>query len=104
MLIKAYLSPYSYKKSKEQKNKLEIDENVSKIVERIFELYEEGNGFQKIATILDNENVITPSKYLGMSHQRESWSPKTIRAILVNEAYIGNTVQNKCTSISYKIF
>lgn len=96
-------APYGYKKSKEQKNKLEIDENVSKIVERIFELYEEGNGFQKIATILDNENVITPSKYLGMSHQRESWSPKTIRAILVNEAYIGNTVQNKCTSISYKI-
>ena len=96
-------APYGYKKSKEQKNKLEVDENVSKIVERIFELYVEGNGFQKIATILDNENVITPSKYLGMSHQRESWSPKTIRAILVNEAYIGNTVQNKCTSISYKI-
>lgn len=96
-------APFGYKKSKEQKNKLEIDTNTSYIVERIFELYAEGNGFQKIATILDNEKVTTPSKYLGMNRQRESWSPKTIRAILVNEAYIGNTVQNKCISISYKI-
>lgn len=80
-------APYGYKKSKEQKNKLEIDENVAYIVERIFKLYAEGNGFQKIATILDNENVMAPSKYLEMSHQRETWSPKTIRAILVNEVY-----------------
>lgn len=96
-------APFGYKKSKEKKNKLEIDTNTAYIVERIFELYAEGNGFQKIATILDTENIATPSKYLGMSHQRETWSPKTIRAILVNEVYIGNTVQNKCTSISYKI-
>lgn len=80
-------APYGYKKSNVQKNKLEIDENVVQIVKKIFELYAEGNGFQKIATILDNENVTTPSKYLGMSPQRETWSSKTIRAILVNEVY-----------------
>jgi len=38
-----------------------------------------------------------------MKHQRTNWSPKSIRAILVNEAYIGNTVQNKCVSVSYKV-
>ena len=96
-------APYGYQKSKEQKNKLEIDTNTAYIVERIFKLYAEGNGFQKIATILDGENIATPSKYLGMSRKRETWSPKTIRAILINEVYIGSTVQNKCTSISYKI-
>lgn len=96
-------APYGYKKSKTQKNKLEIDTNVSYNVKRIFELYSEGNGFQRIASILDKENVISPSKYMNMSHQRENWNPKSIRAILINEAYIGNTVQNKCTTISYKV-
>ena len=95
--------PFGYKKCITQKNKLEIDTNVAYIIKKIFELYSEGNGFQKISTILDKEHIKTPSQYLNMSYQRETWNPKTIRAILVNEAYIGNTVQNKCTSISYKV-
>ena len=97
------IPPYGYKKSSSQKNKLEIDIAVSDIVKRIFELYSNGNGVQRIATLLDNDHIIPPSKYLNMKHQRESWNPKSIRAILINEAYIGNTVQNKCTSISYKV-
>lgn len=96
-------APYGYKKSRNQKNKLEIDTNIAYIVRRIFELYSEGNGFQRIATILDKDNIRTPSQYMNMSYQRETWSPKSIKSILINEAYIGNTVQNKCTSISYKI-
>lgn len=97
------IAPYGYKKSKTYKNKLEIDENVSYVIEKIFELYSEGNGFQKIANILDKEKIEPPSKYLNQKHQRTTWSPKSIRAILVNEAYIGNTVQNKCVSVSYKV-
>ncbi len=96
-------APYGYKKSSHYKNKLEIDDNVSYIVKRIFELYSTGNGFQKIANILDNENIKTPSQHMDMTYQRETWNPKSIRTILINEAYIGNTVQNKCVSISYKI-
>ena len=83
--------PFGYKKCITQKNKLEIDTNVAYIIKKIF------------STILDKEHIKTPSQYLNMSYQRETWNPKTIRAILVNEAYIGNTVQNKCTSISYKV-
>ena len=97
------IAPYGYKKSSTQKNKLEIDTNVEYIVKRIFELYSEGNGFQRIATILDRENIKTPSQYLNLKHQRETWNPKSIRAILVNEVYVGNTVQNKCVSVSYKV-
>lgn len=97
------IAPYGYKKSSTQKNKLEIDTNVACNVKRIFELYSEGNGFQRIATMLDRENIKPPSQYLNMKHQRETWNPKSIRAILVNEAYIGNTVQNKCVSVSYKV-
>lgn len=96
-------APFGYKKSKTEKNKLEIDRNVAYIVKRIFDLYSEGNGFQKISTILDKDKIKTPSQYLNMSYQRKTWNPKTIRAILINEAYIGNTVQNKCVSISYKV-
>lgn len=97
------IAPYGYKKSSVQKNKLEIDTNTAYIVKRIFELYSEGNGFQRIASILDDDKINTPSQYLNMKHQRETWNPKSIRAILVNEAYIGNTVQNKCVSVSYKV-
>ena len=97
------IAPYGYRKSKTHKNKLEIDENVSYVIEKIFELYSEGNGTQRISNILDKEGIDPPSKYLNQKHQRTTWSPKSIRAILVNEAYIGNTVQNKCVSVSYKV-
>ena len=97
------IAPYGYKKSKTNKNKLEIDENVAHVIEKIFELYSQGNGVQRISNILDNEGIEPPSKYLKQKHQRTTWSPKSIRAILVNEAYIGNTVQNKCVSVSYKV-
>lgn len=97
------IPPYGYRKSKTVKNKLEIDNNVSYVVKRIFELYSTGNGLQKISTILDEEKVETPSQYFNLKHQRTTWNPKTIRAIITNEAYIGNTVQNKNVSISYKI-
>ena len=73
------------------------------MIEKIFELYSEGNGVQRISNILDKEGIDPPSKYLNQKHQRTTWSPKSIRAILVNEAYIGNTVQNKCVSVSYKV-
>ena len=96
-------APYGYKKSKTEKNKLEIDNNASYIVKRIFELYSNGVGFQRNAKNFDKKKNVPPSKYMNMKRQRETWNPKSIRAILVNEAYIGNTVQNKCTSISYKI-
>jgi len=99
----ASMPPYGYKKSATYKNKLEIDENVSYVVEKIFELYSQGNGFQKISNILDKEGIEPPSKYFNQKHQRKTWSPKTIRAILVNEVYIGNTVQNKTATISYKV-
>ena len=97
------VAPYGYKKSTTQKNKLEIDENISYIVERIFELYSQGNGLQKVSNILDEQGIEPPSKYLNQKHQRTTWSPKTIRAMLINEAYIGNTVQNKSANISYKV-
>ena len=97
------IAPYGYKKSTIKKNRLEIDKNVSYVVEKIFELYLQGNGLQKISNILDKERIDPPSKYFNLKHQRTTWSPKTIRAMLVNEVYIGNTVQNKCASVSYKV-
>ena len=99
----ASLAPYGYKKSEVYKNKLKIDKNVSHIVEKIFELYLQGNGLQKISNILDKEGIDPPSKYFDLKYQRTTWSPKTIRAMLVNEVYIGNTVQNKSANVSYKV-
>ena len=81
------IAPYGYKKSESEKNKLVIDQNVAYVVKRIFELYSSGYGFQRIATYLDKEGIIPPSRYLNLKHQRNTWNPKSIRAILVNEAY-----------------
>lgn len=97
------VAPYGYKKSEIVKNKLEIDNNVAYIVKEIFDLYSSGYGVQRIATHLDKEGIVPPSKYLNQKHQRNTWNGKSIRAILANEAYIGNTVQNKCVSVSYKV-
>jgi len=97
------VAPYGYKKSETVKNKLEIDKTTAYVVEEIFNLYSIGYGFQKISTYLDKKKIPPPSKYLNQKNYISAWNPKSIRAILINEAYIGNTVQNKCISISYKI-
>jgi DNA invertase Pin-like site-specific DNA recombinase len=41
-------APYGYLKSKENKNKLIIDDEASKIVKRIFEMYVQGSGYMGI--------------------------------------------------------
>jgi len=59
----------------------------AELVKRIFDLYLAGNGFQKIARILNEEG--TPSKYGGV------WHEKVIRYILTNRNYTGDLLLQK---------
>lgn len=94
---------YGYKKSPTDKNKLIIDEYAANVVRRIFAMYIQGYGKQRIAMILNSEGTLCPSEYKKINgsnynnpRRLESttyWSYTTINSILNKEIYIGNMVQ-----------
>lgn len=94
---------YGYKKSPTDKNKLIIDEYAANVVRRIFTMYIQGYGKQRIAMILNSEGVLCPSEYKklnGLNYSNSNkldsttyWSYSTINSILKKEIYIGNMVQ-----------
>ncbi len=107
-------APYGYMKAPNDKHKLIIDENVAYIVREIFEKYKDGYSYTKISKDLNARNILPPSLYkksIGSNYVNGNincrtttgmWNSDTIATILHNEAYIGNLVQGKRTSISYK--
>ena len=104
-------APYGYIKDPETK-KLAVDDEAAAIVRRIFAMCASGNGPSQIARILKKEQVLTPTMYAytkyGMTHtgldtQRPyHWSGDTVADMLENEIYLGNTVNMKHSSRSYK--
>jgi len=105
--------PYGYIKDPKNHNHLIVDEYAASIVKRIFELYLSGYGKGKIGSILSTDGVLIPSLYktqiLGQNYHNANaitstslWSYQTIHQILKNETYIGNMVQNRCKTLSYK--
>lgn len=96
---------YGYRKSPIDKNKLVIDPYAAGVVRRIYELYLEGFGKNRIAAILNKEKIPCPSEYKSLSgdHYRNSnrlegvsyWTYSTINRILQNEMYAGNMVQGR---------
>jgi len=103
---------YGYKKDPENKYHWLIDEEAAAIVKRIFALCAAGNGPSQIARILKKEQVLTPTMYAyakyGMTHtgldtQRPyHWSGDTVADMLKNEIYIGNTLNHRFSTRSYK--
>lgn len=104
---------YGYKKSTEDKNKIVVDEEASKIVRQIFDWYLEGYGPQHIAYRLNEKGVYNPTKYKQVcqnlkfvnSSSKDGfglWNKTTVKRILKNQTYIGNMVQGKRKKLSYK--
>lgn len=88
------VAPYGYDYDPNIKNFV-VNENEAKIVRRVFKLYLQGNGTNKIASILVDEGV--PSKKGG------TWRGNTIKNMILNEVYLGTLVQNKSQSIDVTI-
>lgn len=94
---------YGYKKSHMDKNRLVIDEYAADVIRRIFSLYIQGNGKQKVAKILNEEGILCPAEYKkvnGENYKNSNrlegttyWTYSTINKILQQEMYIGNMVQ-----------
>ena len=102
-------APYGYKKSLETKHLLMVDEITAHIVREIFELRAKGYGFNKIAGVLNEKNVITPRERYYQLKGKENprnegryWNGVTVRKITQHEAYIGNVVSARYASESYK--
>ena len=100
---------YGYKKHPSIKNKLVVDRKVKSVVEKIFDMYSNGHGSSEIVNYLNNNKYLSPSGYrkTGVIQDESktgyNWNEVTLCNMLRNEVYIGNTVQNKKSVISYKV-
>lgn len=103
---------FGYLKDEKDKNTLIVDEVAAETVKAIFNLYLQGNGTQRIASILNERKIPNPTKYKqiqGLKYKNASlkddygfWNKTTIKRILKNEIYIGNMVQHKRKKVNYK--
>ena len=103
---------YGYCKDPNAKGKLIIDPEAAEVVRRIFSMALNGIGAHKIARILNDEKIPSPTAYKQLHgiHYRSAlkntnaalWSSPTVYQILHDQLYIGNMVQGKHKKISYK--
>lgn len=104
-------APYGYKKDPDLKGHLIIDEEAAAVVREIFTLFAQGHGKTAIARILNERGIPNPTEYKRLqglryktSHNVNSklWKYSAVADILSNQMYIGNMVQGKYGSVSYK--
>ena len=102
---------YGYKKDPEQKGHLIIDEEAAAVVREVFTLFARGYGKSAIARMLNDRGIPNPTEYKRLhglrymspkSKNSTLWKYSAISDMLVNEMYIGNMVQGKYGSVSYK--
>ena len=102
---------YGYKKDPHQKGHLLIDEEAAEIVREVFTLFSQGYGKTAIARMLNDRGIPNPTEYKrlhGFRYQQPKrkqstlWKYFAISNMLTNEIYIGNMVQGKYGSVSYK--
>ena len=86
-------APYGYLHNR-QDHTVYIDENEAAVVRRIYDMRLTGVSTLKIVEALNNDGIPAPrSKF---------WRDCTVLGILKNEFYIGNSIQNKRTYLSYR--
>ena len=102
---------YGYKKDPDQKGHLIIDEEAAAVVREVFTLFSQGMGKTAIARLLNDRGVPNPTEYKrlhGLRYKQPNsknstlWKYFAISSMLINEIYIGNMVQGKYGSVSYK--
>ncbi|MBR2289674.1 MAG: recombinase family protein [Clostridia bacterium] len=98
LLVKAI---YGYEKVDK---KLVVNEETSKIVKEIYDLYLKGWGYKKIATQLNKRGVPTPSQSRNFENAAKTtfWKPQHIVRILDERRYIGDYVGGHTEKVSFK--
>lgn len=105
-------APYGYKKHPQNKDILIPNEDTAPIVQRIFQQAAAGDSCIKISTDLSAEGIMPPLKYRAMCRDNftpegaarasDIWNHTTIKRILKNQVYLGNTVLGKTKKVSVK--
>ena len=108
-----YLKNPEYKGSQKEHPYLIINPETAPVVKRIFELYAGGTGIRKICAILEREQIMSPSVYAFKRTGNRSghpdlnnpfrWTQTTVRGMLGNQEYCGDTVNFKTYSKSNKL-
>lgn len=102
---------YGYMKDPDNKGHLIIDEEAAEVVREVFTLFSQGMGKTAIAKRLNDRGVPNPTEYKrlkGLRYKKTDsknstlWRYFAISNMLTNEIYIGNMVQGKYGSVSYK--
>ena len=101
---------YGYEKAPERKGHLIIDPEAAEVVREVFELFARGHGKVDIARILNERGLPNPTEYKRLKGlrfknnkpNRTLWKYSAIASMLTDEVYIGNMVQGKYGSVSYK--
>jgi site-specific DNA recombinase len=101
--------PYGFIRDPNDKHKLLVDENVRHVILRIADLYLQGNGFQTVAKILNDDEDRPPapsvyrkmegSKFYSKNAWRGLWSVSTVRKILTEEIYNSTLVQGNIKKV-----
>lgn len=104
---------YGYLKDPDDHHKLIVDEETAPVVRQIFQWFLSGKSIIGITKTLNAMGIPNPSTYKmqkGWNYRHTSgkrndglWCDSTVRRMLSNQMYIGNMVQGKNTTISYKI-
>lgn len=104
-------APYGYKKDPDKKGHLIIDEAAAENVRLIFRLYNSGMGKAAAAREMNMRGIPSPAEYKKMKGEKyrsrssaphSLWRYYTVGNILSNRVYLGDLVQGKAHSISYK--
>ena len=108
-------APLGYVKDPDKKGHLLIDPETRWIIEKIFDLAVHGRRAASITRILVEEKVPTPgwlnfqrygtfaNIYAGAPEEKAyAWTIAQVKSILKEETYIGHSVHNKQTNISFK--
>ena len=105
--------PYGYMRNPDNPREWIPNPETAPIVKEIFDLYASGIGIRKICNIFDEHKVLSPSVYTFKTTGSRSgkldldnpyqWSITTIRRMLSNRFYVGDTVNFKTYTKSNKL-
>lgn len=99
---------YGYEKNPENKHKLIIDNEAAEVVKRIFEYSSEGCSTYQIASILNEEGVLSPLEYKKSKGvnlnstvvgEKALWNSAKIKVIIRDERYLGKMISHKTESV-----
>ena len=105
-------APYGYKKDRADNHHLVPDEETAWVVRDIFSMACAGDSSLTIAKSLTQRNIPPPLKYRvenlepagsgNREHMSDTWNSTTVRRIMRNPVYLGNTVLGKTKKVSPK--